>query len=128
MVDILLGGQAIGRAQVQREGLYYRFTCQCSLSGEILYRLTARCAEQTVHLGIPVPEGGRFVLRTRVPVKRLGEGPMEIRAVPKHADLAGKFVPLSPEEPFRYLRRLENVFLQVRDGQVGVMLPEDVGG
>ncbi len=124
MEPIILGGQAVGTAEVQREGLYYCFDCRCRLSGEIMYRLTVRCGERTENLGIPVPEGGRFVLRTRIPVKRLGEGTFLIRAEPKHAELQGKFVPLSPEEPFRYLRRLQDAFLQVRDGQVGVVIQE----
>lgn len=127
-MEILLGGKPIGTAGVRREGLYYCFDCRCSLSGEIVYRLVARCGERTAHLGIPVPEGGRFVLRTRIPVKRLGEGPMQLRAEPKHGPLEGKFIPLSPEEPFRYLRRLENAFLLVRGGQVGVVLTEDTSG
>ncbi len=125
MEPILLGGQAVGTAEVRREGLYYCFDCQCRLSGEIMYRLTVRCGERTENLGIPVPEGGRFVLRSRIPVKRLGEGTFLIRAEPKHAELMGKFVPLSPEEPFRYLRRLQDAFLQVRDGQVGVVFREE---
>ncbi len=124
MEPIILGGQAVGTAEVQREGLYYCFDCRCRLSGEMVYRLTVRCGERTENLGIPVPEGGRFVLRTRIPVKRLGEGTFLIRAEPKHAELMGKFVPLSPEEPFRYLRRLQDAFLQVRDGQVGVVIQE----
>ncbi len=123
-MDILLGGRSIGVAQVRREGLYYCFDCRCRLSGEVLYRLTVRCGERTENLGIPVPEGGRFVLRTRIPVKRLGEGELLIRAEPKHGELGGKFIPLSPEEPFRYLRRLQDAFLQVRDGQVGIVIRE----
>ncbi len=123
-MEILLGGQPIGTAQVRREGLYYCFDCRCRLSGEVVYRLTVRCGERTENLGIPVPEGSRFVLRTRIPVKRLGEGDLSIRAEPKHTDLGEKFVPLAPEEPFRYLRRLQDAFLQTRNGQIGVVLKE----
>lgn len=122
-LDIMLGGQAIGRAQIEKEGLYYRFSCCCNLSGEVVYRLSVRCGEKTENLGIPVPQNGRFELNTRIPVKRLGSGEMQIFAVPKHAQPEGNFVPLSPEEPFRYLKRLENAFLQVRDGQVGLVIP-----
>ncbi len=122
MEKILFGGQSVGSAQVWREGLYYRFDCRCTLSGEMVYRLVARCGEQTVHLGIPVPEGNRFVLRTRIPVKKLGEGALLIRVEPKHTELGDRFVPLAPEEPFRYLRRLQDAFMQIRDGQVGIVI------
>lgn len=122
MYDILLGGQSIGEASVQRQGLYYCFDCKCKLSGEVVYRLQVRCGENTENLGIPVPQGQWFRLQTRIPVKRLGEGELHFRAVPKHAQLEGKFIPLSPEEPFKYLQRLQNAFLQVRDGKVGVVI------
>lgn len=123
MYDIDLGGQCIGKARVERQGLYYIFDCRCDLSGEVVYRLTARCGEKMENLGIPVPQNGTFVLRRKIPVKRLGEGDFTIRAVPKHFQSAERFVPLSPEEPFRYLRRLEDAILQVRDGTVGVVIP-----
>lgn len=121
---ILLGGQAIGRAQVWQEGLYYRFFCRCRLSGEVIYRLKVRCGDRVENLGIPVPKDGAFELETRIPVKKLGSGQMQITAIPKQTQMEGKFIPLSPEEPFRYLKRLEDAFLQVRDGKVGIVIPE----
>ena len=124
-LEIKLGGQAIGRAVVRREGLYWRFECRCSLSGEVVYRLRVRCGDKTENLGIPVPQNGAFELNTRIPVKKLGSGRMEMEAVPKRDKMEGQFVPLRAEEPFRYLRRLEDAFLQVRDGQVGIILPPE---
>ncbi len=121
---ILLGGQPIGQAQVRREGLYLCFSCRCRFSGEVIYRLTVSDDENTVNLGIPVPSGGRFCLDTRIPAKRFRRGALKFTALPKHSELTGKFVPLSPEEPFAYLNRLQNAYLQVRSGQVGIVIPE----
>lgn len=123
--DITLGGGSIGRARVEREGLYYRFSCRVKLSGEVVCRLSAHCGDKTVSLGIPVPKDGAYELSTRIPVKRLGEGAMVITAEPKHTAPGGRFVPLSPQEPFAYLRQLENAFLQVRSGQVGAVIQDD---
>ena len=122
--DILLGGYPIGRAAVTRQGLYYHFDCRCDLSGEILYRLTVQCNGRTENLGIPAPEGGRFALRSRVAVKKLGVGVMEIRAEPKHMELAGQFIALSPQEPFTHLRRLQEAVFQIRQGQAGIFIPD----
>lgn len=122
--DILLGGLSIGRATVKREGLYYRFDCRCQLSGEGVFRLRVRCRENTQRLGIPIPQDGEFVLRTRIPVKKLGTGVMTVEAEPVHEKMGEQFVPLSPEEPFRYLQRLEQAYLQTRNGQVGVVIPQ----
>lgn len=124
MHEILLGGQTVGKAAVSRQGLYYDFNCRCDFTGEVMYRLQVRCGDSCHTLGIPVPENGKFVLKTRIPAKKLGDGELEFTAVPKHTDLTGKFIPLSPEEPFRYLRRLQEAVLQVRDGKVGVVIKE----
>ena len=36
----------------------------------------------------------------------------------------GKFVPVYPEEPFAYMSRLKGAFLEIRNGQMGINLPE----
>lgn len=121
---ILLGGQAVGEAQVMRQGLYLCFQCRCHFSGETMYRLTVTGGESTESLGIPAPKGEWFCLNARIPAKRLQSGDLVIRAVPKREALQGRFVPLSPEEPFGYLRRLKTAYLAVRNGQVGVVIQE----
>ena len=123
MYDILLGGQSVGTVEVSKEGLYYHFDCRCAFTGTVMYRIAVKCGETEINLGIPAPEDGKFVLRTKIPIKRVGEGELSFRAVPKHADLTQNFVPISPEEPFAYLQRLQNAFLQVREGKVGVIIP-----
>lgn len=120
--EILLAGVSVGQARIKREGLYYCFQCHCRFSSEVIYKLTVTCNDVTENLGIPVPEGDHFVLETRIPIKRLGEGIPVIRAVPKHNDLQGKFIPLSPTEPFAYLSQLESAFLEKRDGKLGVVI------
>lgn len=125
MYEIMLGGQSVGKVNVDRIGLYYHFDCRCDFTGEVMYRIEVSCGEKAEILGIPVPENGKFILRTKLPVKKLGDGKLAFRALPKHGAMAGKFVPLAPEEPFRYLKRLQEAVLQVRDGKVGVILPPD---
>lgn len=119
---ILLGGEPIGQASVEKRGLYYHFFCKCDLSGEVIYRITVQTGEKTENLGIPVPEEDLFTLTAKLPVSRFGEGNMVFRAVPRHAQLEGEFVPLSPDSPFPYLARLQNAFLEKRNGQLGVVL------
>ena len=118
--DILLGKQPVGQAVMVRQGLYWHFDCRCNLSGEAIFRITVSCGGKTESLGIPVPKGKDFVLRTRLPVKKMGEGVPEFRIVPKHSPLPENWVPVNPEEPFAYLSRLQDAFLEIRDGQTGV--------
>ena len=122
--SILRGGEPIGQACVEKKGLYYYFSCRCDLSGEVIYRLTVSCGEKCENLGVPVPEGNTFVLNTRIPANKLGHGQMTLRAVPKHGRLDGKFIPISPNEPFEYLRKLENAVFEKRNGQPGIVLRE----
>ncbi len=109
--DVCLGTQPVGQVVVKKAGLYYEFDCQCQLSGEIIFRLTVTCGGKTEALGIPVPQNGAFVLKTRIPAKRLGQGNPVFQLVPRHSPLPADFVPLRPEEPFRYLTRLQDAFL-----------------
>ena len=122
---ILRGGECIGQARVEKRGLYYCFFCQCMLTGEVIYRLTVHCGEKSENLGIPVPQNAGFVLTTRIPVSKLGQGEMVIRAVPRHENLDGMFIPLSPEEPFHYIDRLEYAVLERSHQQLGLRIPAD---
>jgi len=125
-LPVLLAGLAIGEAIVTRRGLYAYFDCRCQLSGQIIYRLTVDSGSCSEILGIPVPEDGHFVLRTRLPLKRLEPRSIHIRAVPKKSGLSGKLIPLSPEEPFSYISRLQNAFLETQRTQPKETTPEDI--
>jgi hypothetical protein len=122
--DIRMGTETVGKALVQRQGLYYQFRCQCKLSGDVMCRVMVSCNGHHENLGILVPMGDGFGLSTRLAVKRLGKGRLEFRVLPKHKKYEGTFVPVYPEEPFSYLTRLQNAFLEIRNGQMGVVLVE----
>ena len=57
-------------------------------------------------------------------VKKLGKGPFQFRALPKHQKSESKFIPVYPDEPFAYITRLQNAFLEIRNGQAGVVIRE----
>ena len=120
--DIFYGGQAVGLAQVWREGLYYRFCCRCKLTGEIVYRLTVTVGDREENLGIPIPEAGEFCLNVSIAAKRFEEGSPTFRVLPKHEPVSGQFIPICPEEPFAYLSRLKNAHLEVKNDQIGIVL------
>ena len=123
--DITLGGRSVGQAAVFQNGLYLYFDCRCRLSGETVCRIRVKCGGKEEDLGIPVPEGRDFVLRRKIPAKRLGTGVPEFRLEPKGMRLPENWVPVRAEEPFAYLTRLQDAFLEVRDGQAGVSFRDD---
>ena len=109
---------------VRKEGLYYRFCCRCTLTGEVVCRLAVICEGEPVHLGILVPVGESFGLDTSLPVKRIGEIEPEFQVLPGRVVTNGRFVPIKPEEPFAYIARLKDAFLAYQNGQAGVILKE----
>ena len=121
---IELSGREIGQAEVTRQGLYYHFSCRCRLTGEVICRLAVVCGDKMESLGVPVPENGYFVLQKKVPVSKLKAGDLRVRVVPRHPQLEGKFVPICPEEPFAYLSRLKDAYLQRRSGVLGIVIRE----
>lgn len=124
--EVFFGSQPVGRVQVTKQGLYYRFFCRCRISGDVVCRLFAQCGENRENLGVVVPVEDGFGLDTRIPAKKLGEGEMEFRLIPKTEQVSqGKFVPISPEEPFLYIQRLQNAFLVYQDGKPGAVIPQE---
>lgn len=119
--EVFFGKDKAGKVQVLREGLYYRFICRCRLTGDVVCRLMVCCGDCHENLGVVVPMGDGFGLDKRIPVKHLGEGEMSFSLIPKHDHVAGKFVPIYPEEPFTYIARLKDAFLARQNGQVGVV-------
>ena len=120
--EIELGGETVGSITVRQEKLYYNFLCCCQLSGDVIFQLVAETPGGRESIGVLVPEGERFTLRTRLPVKRFPMGITRFILKPRHESVKGRFVPLSPELPFPYLDRLEKAFLSARDGKVGVII------
>ncbi|MBE6933618.1 MAG: hypothetical protein E7462_00970 [Ruminococcaceae bacterium] len=123
--DIYLGTDKIGKAEVCKEGLYYRFRCCCNLEGQEIHRLVVTCGEKSENLGIPVPEGDAFYLRIRIPVSHFsGETPV-FRAVPRYPRSEGLWVPIAPEMPFAYIEKLEDAVMERRDDQMGILIREE---
>ena len=120
--SVTVYGKHAGKVIVQRQGLYYHFLCRCSLTGDIMYRLVVTCGTVQESLGILVPKDGSFMLETRLPIKRIGVGNLSFALIPKHETIGGRFVPISPEEPFAYISRLKNSFLILRNGQPGICI------
>ena len=125
LYDIFHGSEKIGKAEVKREGLYYRFRCVCNLTGEVMYRITVSCGEDTENLGILMPSGDSFYLEKRLPVSHFDGNAPTFRAVPKHPQVTGAWMPIAPEKPFEYIDRLENAVAEQRNGEMGILIPTE---
>ena len=89
--------EAVGQEIVKKEGLFYTLDCDCGEETGQLLRLMAQTETGWISLGIPVPEGGKLRLRTRISVKnlpivdRLELFPLDMEKTPSQA--------YSPEAP-----------------------------
>ena len=119
------GDAQIGTVSVTKQGLYYCIHSRCRLSGQVVFHLRGQWDNKSENLGVLVPEDGIFCLRTKIPVKRAGEGAPRFYIEPRHEKMPEAFIPIRADEPFAYLSRLENAYLK-RDGDtIGIMLPEE---
>jgi len=122
--DVMIGSRKAGSVQVERQGLYYRFACRCSLSGKTVHRLVVICGNNRTDLGICVPVDGRFGVDKRIPCKQFSGEKPEFLLITKEPNPERRFVPVYPEEPFTYMTRLKNAFMEIRDGQAGLVISE----
>ena len=119
---VYFGGRQVGKVQVSKQGLYYRFVCRCKMTGDVVCRLKVKCNGYYENLGILVPYGDGFGLETKLPIKRLGSGEMEFFLLPKHETAKGKFAAIYPDEPFAYIANLKGAFLEYQNGQMGIRI------
>ena len=89
-----------------------------------MQRVMVACGGKKVDLGICVPMDDCFGLDKKVACKQLGEGKPEFFLTPRPQRSGGKFVPVYPEEPFAYMNRLKGAFLEIRNGQMGIVIGE----
>ena len=138
--EIKYGQQAVGTAQVEKKGLYCCFSCRCSLPEEGMFRIHAVTDGAREDLGICIPMDGGFGMDKKIPAKRLGQGELSFMLLPKDAPVQTEeqqketvqqeaqeemlFVPVTEEEPFEHLDRLEDAVLAEQDGQTGILIPD----
>ena len=122
--DVTLGNQVMGYVLVRRQGLYWSFDCYCRLCGDVMYDLVVIADTSSERLGLLSPQNGCFCLSAKLPVKRLGQGIPRFALYPRHADIKGQILWVDPDEPFRYLHRLEDAYLVTERGKTGIVLHE----
>ena len=79
---VLYEQSAVGKAEVIREGLYYRITCRYRLPSSEVCRLVIKWPGGWENIGIPVPEGDGFILTKKIPVKKIQILGMTVHLIP----------------------------------------------
>ena len=84
--EVFCGGLPVGKAEVTKQGLYYKVICRCKADGEEVHRLTVRWKDGWENLGVPVPDRDGLFLSKRVAAKRIGQGPYDFVLMPLSLD------------------------------------------
>lgn len=118
------GNAVVGKVQLIRDGLYYRIICRCQLSGDQVRRLYAVLESRRENIGVLIPEGDGFVLERKIPAKKLSGSNLQFSLSAGGHKIEGKVVPVCPEEPFLYIDRLKNAFLESENGKINIRIEE----
>ena len=111
-----------GKVSVRKQGLYYLFHCRCMVGRRDIYRLILSCGNFQQSLGVLAPVNGSFELTTRVSARQLPEGDWSFRIRSGENRPAESFVPIRPDEPFAYIARLKDSFLEHQNGEPGILV------
>ena len=122
--SVSVGTREAGKVQLLKEGLYYRISCRVRLCGSVMYRLVAVTEGRRENLGILSPMGEGFGLDRKVPCSHFPMEGLSFLLLPSHEPMEGKFVPISPEEPFQYLEKLKDAYLKRQNDRLYVIVPE----
>ena len=120
MYQILMDGKNMGTADVNKEGLYYKFSCLCVPPDDKIYRIILRDGNGTRNLGVCVPDGKKYMLNVRIPVKKINGNQFEFFMVSKINDAIEK--PVETGKTFPYLDKLENAILQTENGKQVIVI------
>lgn len=119
------GKEKVGQAVVEQHGLYYCFHCQCQLHSGVMCRVTMSCGGIYESLGILAPSGNQYILSKKLPVKQFRSGTPEFWITPKQPELNGVHIDIYPEEPFRYIAKLERAYLDKKRGKNVICIAGD---
>lgn len=118
MYKILLNGEQVGCVQVEKEGLYYKFNCNCELRDDEIYRIYVKSGNSRIKLGVCVPDGNSLTLSTKIPIKYLQGDDfqffLETNCEKAYSIFSG--------QPFMFLDQLQTAHLQIADGQLKIMI------
>lgn len=123
--EVYSAGQAVGKVTVSRQGLYYRFNCRCTLTGEVMFRLVLEDGNNRYDLGILTPVDGFFGLQCRRTLKQMECTAPRFILRPNRKSYGAELISVKPQEPFAYLSALENAFLLRRNGKNWIGLQDE---
>ena len=110
-------GAQVGTALLERQGMFWMIRCRCNAKLQQTMRIILRTGRQTHDLGVCVSHSDGWGLNARIPVKQAAAEEMTFFLESVGQD---DFLPLSPEQPFPEIAKLEQSRFAVKEGKTGV--------
>ena len=120
--SVKLGNTTVGTATVEKQGLYYRFTCHCDFSDKDIYTISVQSGAHCESLGVCMPEGKHYRLEKKIPAKYLPQKELHFFASRKSTETASQFILLENGAQFQHISKLTDARFQQLDGKYGVIL------
>ncbi len=114
------GAIQVGKARIQREGLYLLIQCRCVPLCRKPRRLYMQAGENVIPLGLCVPDGQEMSLLKRVPAGKIGDSKPSFHIEGSQQ----RGVLFRPGEPFVGMAQLHNAKLQICDGAYYILIAE----
>lgn len=114
--EIYMGAHCIGWANIEREGLYYRVCCRCSIKEKSFFRVVATCANGKHPLGILVPTASGFTLTARIPIRKVDLNTVCFSVEPQDSCERIIRIPISSDMVLPWLSQLEYTRLHDQNG------------
>ena len=123
--EIFMQGQSAGTATVEKEGLYFTFTCICYLQTRGIYRVSVSQGDHSENLGVLLPSGSVYKLTTKIPQNRFSAEEFTFQIMDTQKKASGTFVPLVSGQPYFHISALRRSCLKKLDGQIFIYLMDE---
>lgn len=122
--EIFMHSQPVGSATVQKDGLYFSFSCSCQMPDNGIYRVVVEDGKHSENLGVLIPNGDTYALTAKLPLKRFCTDNFSFQVMDRQKKASGICVPLASDKPFLYISKLRESYLTLVDGQLYIRLPD----
>ena len=119
LYNIMYNGVAVGKASVERVGMYYCVHCRCNLPKKGIFRVVVTESHNTYDLGICVPDGEAYSGMTRVPCNRFSGNDFAFALM---SDDKTVRIPIMGGKPFLHLNKLNAARLSSTNGQPEIII------
>lgn len=116
--------KVVGEVTVEKEGLYYTFQCCVSLKQGGMYRLILETEKGETDLGILMPCEAGYAVRRKLSVKQVCGSSFHFRITERNSVLAESCIPVSEDQPFPFVDKLQNARLQHFENEIKIVIAD----